>query len=74
MRRNLCFSYAREIGSVRVNSYVPEEPLKGDVGLTSEQHRPTVFEYWMIELIGYLQLLANVWQPYVDVMKGKQTL
>ena len=69
MRRNLCFSYAREVGSLRVNSYVPEGPLKGNVGLTNEQHRPTVLEYWMTELIGYLRLLANVWLPYIDVME-----
>ena len=46
-----------------------KDHLESNVRLTSEQHRPTVLEYAsrMIELIGYLQLLAKEWQSYIDV-------
>ena len=45
-----------------------KDHLEINVGLTSEQNRPTVLEYArrMIELIGYIRLLANEWQSYVD--------
>ena len=51
-----------------------KDHLEINVGLTSEQNRSTVLEYAsrMIELIGYLRLLTNEWQSYVDI-KERQT-
>ena len=51
-----------------------KDHLEINVRLTSEQNRSTVLEYAsrMIELIGYLRLLTNEWQSYVDI-KERQT-